>query len=100
MKKTVNLSKEDILHLAQLANLKLSEKEVITFQKQLTETLDYVENLNELNIKDITPTNYSTDIKNCTFDDGTVCERMFSQEEALENTNEKKNSYFVVKRIM
>jgi aspartyl-tRNA(Asn)/glutamyl-tRNA(Gln) amidotransferase subunit C len=99
MAKTVELSTKDIEHLAELANLQLNEEEIEKFKTQLTKTLAYVENLHELNVSDVSPTNHITNQKNVYFTDGTKCERMFTQEEALANAKETKNKLFVVKRI-
>lgn len=95
-----NLSKEDILHLGTLASLKLSDEEVIQYQKQLTETLAYVENLNELDTKEIKATDHTTNVTNVFFEDGTENTRQFTPEEALKNAPQRKGNYFVVPRIM
>lgn len=94
------LHKKDVEHLAKLANLQLSEKEIETFAEQLTQTLSYVENLNELDTKDVKPTDHTTNQVNIYFEDGAENTRQFSQEEALKNAKATKNGYFVVSRIM
>jgi len=100
MSKNRNLSKTDILHIAQLANLTLSETEVEKYLGQLLETIKYVENLSELDTKNVAPTSHSTNVTNVYFEDGTKNERLFSQDEALKNGKNKKNGQFIVKRIM
>lgn len=65
------LTKENILHLAKLANLQLSEEEVTKYLSQLEQTLDYVENMKELDTKDVIPTSHSTKVENVYFEDGT-----------------------------
>jgi len=94
-----DLTKEDVLHLGELANLKLTDDEVEKITIKLSETLKYVENLHELDTKSISPTNEVTNQKDVFFEDGIACERMLTQDEALANAKEKRNKYFVVKRI-
>lgn len=51
MNKTA-ISKEQIEHLAQLAQLELSDAELEKFSKQLTSILQYVDRVKEVEIKD------------------------------------------------
>ncbi len=95
-----NLTKADILHIAKLANLSLSETEVEKYLGQLLETIKYVENLDELDTSNLQPTSHSTNVTNVYFEDGTANTRKFSKKEALKNAKSKKNGQFVVKRIM
>jgi len=100
MKKRTELSREEIIHLAKLANLILTEEEIEKFKKQLTETVEYVENLNELDTSKVKETSTTSALKNVYFADGETCQRKFTAEEALANAKNKKNNYFVVKRIL
>lgn len=100
MAKHTDLTKEDILHIAKLANITLDDSEIEKYQKQLTETIHYVENLDELDTKDVKPTSHSTNVTNVFFEDGTKSTRTFTKEEALQNAKNTKNGQFVVKRIM
>jgi len=58
------MNKKTVQHIALLANLKLSNKEIEKFQKQLTEILDYVGQLNKVKTKDIKPTSQVTGLEN------------------------------------
>ncbi len=100
MSKSLTLTKEDVLHIAQLANIQLSEDEVAKYQKQLIETINYVENLDELDTTGVEPTSHSTKLSNVFFADGTTNERTFTQEEALKNGKKTKRKMFVVERLM
>lgn len=42
------LSKEEVLKIAKLARLHLTEDEVLTYQKHLTRVLDYISELNKV----------------------------------------------------
>lgn len=100
MAKKAQLTKDDILHIAKLANLTLSDEEVEKYMNQLSETIKYVENLDELDTSNVEPTSHSTNVTNVYFEDGKECTRMFSQEDALKNAKDTKKSQFVVNRIM
>lgn len=100
MAKKSELTKDDILHIAKLANLTVSDEEVEKYMNQLTETIKYVENLDELDTNNVDPTSHSTNVTNVYFEDGAKNERLFSQEEAVKNGKNIKKGQFVVKRII
>src|ERR687893_370163 len=52
---TMPINQSDIEKVAQLAHLELDEQELNTFGRQMTEIVNYVEQLNELNTKDVEP---------------------------------------------
>jgi aspartyl-tRNA(Asn)/glutamyl-tRNA(Gln) amidotransferase subunit C len=52
----MKLSTEEVQHIADLARLKLTEAEMQRYAKQLSDILDYVEHLEELNTDHIPPT--------------------------------------------
>lgn len=60
----MKLTKEQVLHVARLARLGLKEHEIEKFQKELSGILDYVEQLNEADTKNIQPTAQVTGLKN------------------------------------
>lgn len=95
------LTKEEVLHIARLAKITLTEEEVEKYTSQLGDTANYVENLKELNTEKVNPTNNASQTKNIFFEDGEKCTRQFTQKEALLNAKQKKDDkYFIVKRIM
>jgi len=49
------ISKDDVLRVAALANLELTDAEVETFARQLDAILNYVEKLNELDTDNVEP---------------------------------------------
>ncbi|OGK38778.1 hypothetical protein A3F34_02425 [Candidatus Roizmanbacteria bacterium RIFCSPHIGHO2_12_FULL_44_10] len=94
------LSKEDVLHIAKLANLEISEAEVEEYAKQLTDSLQYVANLEEVDTSSVSPDFFTTEAKNVTREDVADNKRMLTQEEALKPSHTKKKGHFVVKRIL
>lgn len=87
----------DIKHIAKLANLNLSEEELTKFQAQLSSVLNYIEKLQELDVKNIPETNQVTGLENITSED--TPQISFKQEEAISNANKQKNGTFAVKAI-
>ncbi len=94
------LSKEEILHLAKLTKLHLTDEEIEKLSEQFGETLDYVKNMDELDMANVEPTSQTTSLVNVMFDDGEKNTRGLTQDEALKNTKKKKNGMFVVDRIL
>src|SRR5260370_16626035 len=51
----MKITREDVLRVAELAYLELSEAEVATFQSQLDHILEYAGKLNELDTSNVQP---------------------------------------------
>lgn len=102
MKKNTHvLTKEDVLHLAELSSLVLTDEEINKLLGQLNETLDYVENLHELKTDAISSeATHITKTTSVYSEDEVDTSRMLTQEQALQNAPSKKKHYFVVKRIL
>lgn len=89
--------KIDVNHVAKLANLQISSGEEQKLEKQLDETIEYVEELNKVNTQNIEPTSQVTGLENVTRDDTT--KPSLSQDEALSNAKSKHNGFFKVNAI-
>lgn len=100
MNKNKILTKTNILHLANLSRLKLTEDEINKYWSQLEDTVEYVKNLEELDTKNILPTSQTTNLSNVGFDDGEINTRALTQIDATKNAKNTKKGYFVVNRIM
>jgi aspartyl-tRNA(Asn)/glutamyl-tRNA(Gln) amidotransferase subunit C len=90
--------KFDVNHVARLANLTLSEEEKEKFEKQLEETAQYVEGLNEVETKDTEPTSQVTGLENITRED--EVKPSLTQDQALKNAKSTHNGFFKVKGIL
>ena len=51
----MKISREDVLRVAELAYLNLSEAEIETYRKQLDDILEYAGKLNELDTRNVEP---------------------------------------------
>jgi len=52
------ISKKEVEHIAKLARIKLTDKEVMRVQKELSAVLDYFEMIKELDVSKVKPTFY------------------------------------------
>lgn len=88
----MKVDKELIEHVAELARLRLSDKEVKQFVKELKEVLDAFSTIDKCSTKGIKPSFQPVEIKDMTRDD--LVEPSLSQKDALANTEHKKEGYF------
>lgn len=91
------LTKAEVKHIAQLANLALNEAEIKKFSRQLDETLAYIEILNQLDTKNVEPTNQVTGLENVTREDKT--KPSLTLAEALSGAAKQENNLFKIKAI-
>ena len=59
------LSRDQVLHVARLARLQLTEDEIDRFAGELSKVLDYVETIEQLgNLDDVPPTSHVISVEN------------------------------------
>jgi aspartyl-tRNA(Asn)/glutamyl-tRNA(Gln) amidotransferase subunit C len=58
------ITRDEVLHVARLARLELSEAEVARFQEQLSAILDAVSKVAELDLADVPPTSHPLAVAN------------------------------------
>ena len=58
------ISREEVLHVAGLARLELTEEEVEKFREQLSAILDAVSKVSELDLSDVPPTSHPLAVAN------------------------------------
>jgi aspartyl-tRNA(Asn)/glutamyl-tRNA(Gln) amidotransferase subunit C len=63
------ISKDEVLKVARLARLELSDDEVAKFQEQLSAILDAVSTVSELDLSDVPPTAHPLEIQNAWAED-------------------------------
>lgn len=56
------IDREEVLHVAGLSRLILSEPEIEAMQRDLASVLDHIETIGELNLSDVAPTAHVIDI--------------------------------------
>jgi aspartyl-tRNA(Asn)/glutamyl-tRNA(Gln) amidotransferase subunit C len=99
----MKISRENVLYVAELAHLALSDAEVDTYQKQLDAILTYIDKLNELDTARVEPMAqvlYSSDgTEDSTLREDTVrpCD---VGEEILDQAPDPKKPYFRVPKVI
>ena len=88
----MKVEKELIQHVASLARLKLSDKEIDEFMPQMKELLEHFSQLNQINTEKVKPSFQPIELKNVTRDDKK--EQCMTNEQALSGTEHKKDNYF------
>ncbi len=63
------ISKEEVLHVARLARLELTDDEVAKFQEQLSDIIEAVSKVSELDLSDVPPTSHPLEIANAWAED-------------------------------
>jgi aspartyl-tRNA(Asn)/glutamyl-tRNA(Gln) amidotransferase subunit C len=63
------ITREEVLHVARLARLELSDDEVTKFQEQLSDILEAVSKVSELDLSDVPPTAHPLQIANAWAED-------------------------------
>jgi aspartyl-tRNA(Asn)/glutamyl-tRNA(Gln) amidotransferase subunit C len=58
------IDREQVLHVARLARLDLSEAEVERFTRELSAVLDHIETIGALDLEDVPPTSHVVDVTN------------------------------------
>lgn len=91
------ISKDDVKHAAELAELEFGEKDIEKITSQLDRILDHVANINSANTEGIPPTSHILDIKNVFRED--MAEESVTQESALKNAPDEENDGFKVPKI-
>lgn len=94
------LSEKDVLHVAKLAHLEIDEKELPKFINQLSEVVDYVGQLSEVNTDGVEPTSQTTGLENVQRTDEIREDNCLTNEEALSGTDKTYNGYFSAGRVI
>jgi len=94
----MSISREEVLHIAKLARLSLSEEEITMYTHQLGDILNYVQKLNELNIDDVEPMKHILDMVNVLREDKDL--PSLSREDVLKNAPEHDDEFFKVPRVL
>jgi aspartyl-tRNA(Asn)/glutamyl-tRNA(Gln) amidotransferase subunit C len=93
------LTRDDVLKLAQLARLDLSDEEVEAFSHELSDILQYVEQLSAVDVKGLKPTNQVTGLTNVTRGDE-IKDYGYAPADLLKNVPEVKNNQIKAKRMV
>ncbi len=88
------ISRDEVLHVARLARLELTDDEVAKFQEQLSAILEAVSKVSELDLSDVPPTAHPLEIANAwAEDDPHEC---LPLEDVFANAPDRDGDYFRV----
>ncbi|OGF21074.1 hypothetical protein A2316_02970 [Candidatus Falkowbacteria bacterium RIFOXYB2_FULL_38_15] len=95
----MELTKEEISHIANLARLELSEKEAGKFSEQISSILGYVKKLQEVDLSKVEPTFSVAEISNVLRDDKVeACDKK-TMEDLIKITPENENGLVKVRAV-
>lgn len=93
------LTRDDVLKLAQLARLELTDDEVESFSTELSDILQYVEQLSAVDTKGLKPTNQVTGLTNVTREDE-IKDYGYKASDLLKNVPDVKDNQIKAKRMV
>ena len=88
----------DVRYTAQLARLNLSEAEISKFQAQLSQVLEYVEKLKQVDVSGVEPTAHANAVHNVFRADEP--RPWFTPAEALANAPRQAGQLFIVPKVI
>lgn len=94
-----NLTRGDILKLASLSRLALTDDEVEEFASEISEILQYVEQLQSVDVADLKPTNQVTRLTNVTRPDELI-DYGYAPQDLLKNVPSTEGNQLKVKRMI
>ena len=93
------LSRDDVLHLARLARLDLTEKEVEEYREELSNILQYVEQIQKTDVAGLKPTSQVTGLTNVMREDA-VIDYGVSPDDLLRQVPHRQDRQIKVKRMI
>jgi len=94
----MKLKREEVLHIAKLARVGVTDEDVERLREQLSDILANFEILQPVDTTDIPPTAQSIPLKNVTKDDQPA--DSLPPEQTLANAPKKEGEYFRVKAVL
>lgn len=95
---SMKLSKEEVLHIARLARLGLTEANIAKFGEQLSNILENFEALKQVDTEDVPPTAQSIPLQNVTKDDEVA--PSLPPDQILANAPRKEGEFFRVRSVL
>ena len=94
----MKLSREEVLHIARLARLGVTDADVDKFREQLSNLLENFQALQEVDTEGIPPTAQSIDLHNVVSEDEVA--PSLSPDQVLANAPRKENNFFRVRAVL
>ncbi|MBQ2623080.1 Asp-tRNA(Asn)/Glu-tRNA(Gln) amidotransferase subunit GatC [Candidatus Saccharibacteria bacterium] len=95
----MDIKREDIIHLAELSNFSLPEKEIKSLQTDLQGIIRYISQLDELKVDDVEPTYQVFEMENVWREDE-ILPQEADREALLALTKEEKDNQIKVPKVL
>ena len=95
----MEIKREDILHLADLSEMSLSEDNVASLEKDLQGIINYISQISELDTEDVEPTYQVFEMENVWREDE-VLSQDADREQLLALTKEEKDNQIKVPKVL
>lgn len=92
------ITKEDVVHIANIAMLKFPEEEIDVFTEKFSQVISFVETIKEVNTDNVEPTFQVSDDAWALKDHDE--NEVLTREEVLQNTVEQQYGYFKILKVV
>ena len=94
----MKISREDVLHVARLARVSLTEEEIGRYSEQLSNLLEHFESLQQVNTDNVPPTAQSITLRSVMREDEVL--PSLEQEDVLANAPHREGETFRVRAVL
>jgi aspartyl-tRNA(Asn)/glutamyl-tRNA(Gln) amidotransferase subunit C len=94
----MKLTREEVLHIARLARIALTEEEITRLSGQLSSLLENFQVLQEVNTDNVPPTAQPNDLRSVMRDDTVI--PSLPQDDVLANAPRREDDYFRVRAVL
>ena len=94
----MKITRDEVLHVAELARLDMDEAAMETLAPQIAEILEYIDMLNRIDTREVTPTSHAIPIENAFREDALSAH--LATEKALANAPAMKDGHFLVPKVI
>lgn len=94
----MEISKEEILHIAKLASLKIKDEEIEEYRKNLQDILNFAKTIDKINTDNLEETNGATANVNFLRED--EVKEFEDKESLMQNAPDKENNMFKIPKVL
>ena len=98
MNKKIKVTRDEVIKIAGLAKLSLSEDEIEKHTHQMNQMLDYMDQINELDLEEVEPLSHVLDQVNVTREDKPALS--LRRDDALKNAPKADGEHFIVPTVV
>lgn len=92
------ITKDEVLHITDIAKLKISDEEINPFIEKFDKIIEFVEKIKVVDTENVEPL-YQVNENNYLLKDDEE-DQILNREEALQNTKEQKYGYFKILKVV